>query len=55
MISRLLGTDAEGSLNGTTVANVLAMVLGGASILRVHDVRACVEAVAIVKETMRYV
>ena len=55
MISRLLGTDAEGSLNGTTVANVLAMVLGGASILRVHDVKACVEAVAIVKETMRYV
>ena len=55
MVSRLLGTDADGSLGGTTVVNTLAMALGGASILRVHDVRECVEAVKIVKETMRYV
>ena len=55
MVSRLLCTDADGSLGGTTVVNTLAMALGGASILRVHDVRECVEAVKIVKETMRYV
>ena len=55
MISRLLGTDAEGALNGTTVVNTLAMVLGGASVLRVHDVRQCVEAVKIVKQTLEYV
>lgn len=55
MLSRLLGTDAEGTLNATTVANTLAVALGGASILRVHDVKECVEAVKIVKETMRYV
>ena len=54
MISRLLGTDAAGALTGTVTANVLATVLGGASILRVHDVKECVEAVKIVKETMRY-
>ena len=55
MLSRLLGTHAEGALNATTVANTLAVALGGASILRVHDVKECVEAVKIVKETMRYV
>ena len=55
MVSRLLGTDADGSLGGTTVVNTLAMALGGASILRVHDVKECVEAVKIVKETMIYV
>ncbi len=55
MISRLLGTDAEGSLAGTVAVNTLALALGGASILRVHDVKECAEAVKIVKETMRYV
>lgn len=47
MISRLLQTDASGALNGTTVLNTIAL-LNGASILRVHDVRECVEAVKIV-------
>lgn len=47
MISRLLQTDASGALNGTTVLNTIAL-LKGASILRVHDVRECVEAVKIV-------
>lgn len=47
MISRLLQTDASGALNGTTVLNTVAL-LKGASILRVHDVRECVEAVKIV-------
>ncbi|WP_445323601.1 dihydropteroate synthase [Prevotella sp. HCN-7019] len=47
MISRVLQTDASGALNGTTVLNTIAL-LKGASILRVHDVRECVEAVKIV-------
>ena len=51
MIYRLLKTDAAQALNGTTVVNTIAL-LKGAHILRVHDVRAAVEAVRIV-ETMR--
>ena len=51
MIYRLLETDAAQALNGTTVVNTIAL-LKGAHILRVHDVRAAVEAVRIV-ETMR--
>lgn len=38
MIYKLLGTSPEESLNGTTVLNTLAL-LGGADILRVHDVK----------------
>lgn len=55
MISRVLGTDADGSLAGTIAANVVAVALGGASVLRVHDVRECADALVIVKETMKYV
>lgn len=47
MIYKLLGGDPTTSLNGTTVLNTIAL-LKGASILRVHDVRECVEAVRIV-------
>lgn len=46
MIYKLLGTSADEALNGTTVVNTLALAKG-ADILRVHDVRACAEAVAI--------
>ncbi|MDP4184542.1 MAG: dihydropteroate synthase [Bacteroidota bacterium] len=55
MIFRLLETTPEGSLNGTTVLNSLAL-LGGANILRVHDVKEASEAVKIVeklKSTLR--
>ena len=55
MIARLLGTDADHSLNGTLVVNTIAMINSGASILRVHDVKPCVEAVTIVKEVFKYV
>lgn len=55
MISRLLATDADHSLNGTSVVNTIAMINSGASILRVHDVKPCVEAVTIVKEVFKYV
>lgn len=47
MIFQPLGTNPDGSLNGTTVVNTLAL-MNGASILRVHDVKAAVEAVRLV-------
>lgn len=50
MIYKLLGCTPDESLNGTTVLNTIAMSKG-ASILRVHDVKACVEAVNIFNMT----
>jgi dihydropteroate synthase len=44
MIYRLLGSDPSDALNGTTALNAMAL-MSGANILRVHDVRECVEAV----------
>ena len=51
MIYRLLGTSPEEALNGTSVLNTLAL-LKGASILRVHDVKAAIEVVQIVKKML---
>jgi dihydropteroate synthase len=48
MIYKLLETDAENALNGTTVANTIAL-MNGANILRVHDVKEAVEALKIVE------
>lgn len=47
MIYKLLGGNAAEALNGTTIANTLALQQG-ATILRVHDVKEAVEAVKIV-------
>jgi dihydropteroate synthase len=49
MIYKLLGTDAEHALNGTTAANTIALIKG-ANILRVHDVKAAAEVVKIVNQ-----
>jgi len=49
MIWKVLETKPENALNGTTVANTLAL-LGGADILRVHDVKQAVEAIHIINE-----
>lgn len=49
MIYKLLDTTPGESLNGTTALNTYAL-LNGADILRVHDVRAAVEAIKIVTE-----
>jgi dihydropteroate synthase len=46
MVFKLLGTKPEVALNGTSVVNTLAL-MGGADILRVHDVHEAVEAVRI--------
>jgi len=51
MIYKLLETDAQHALNGTTVVNTLALT-AGAEILRVHDVREAVECVTIVEKMM---
>ncbi len=48
MIFKLFNTSPAEALNGTTVINTLALQKG-AGILRVHDVKECVEAVRIVK------
>lgn len=47
MIYRFLGGSPADSLNGTTVLNTFAL-MNGADILRVHDVKAAVEAVNII-------
>lgn len=49
MIYRLLDITPGESLNGTTVLNTYAL-LNGANILRVHDVKAAVEAVKITNQ-----
>lgn len=51
MIIKLLGSSPAEALNGTTVINTMSL-LKGASILRVHDVKECVETVKIVKATV---
>ncbi|HOO83117.1 MAG TPA: dihydropteroate synthase [Prolixibacteraceae bacterium] len=53
MIYKLLGHDSQHSLNGTTVLNTLALQ-AGASILRVHDVVAAVEAVSIYEKLKEF-
>ena len=52
LIWRLLEVSPEESLNGTTVLNTLAL-LGGADILRVHDVKEAVEVCKIVSTLKR--
>ncbi len=49
-IYKSLGGTAESALNGTTVANTMAL-LNGASILRVHDVKEAKEAIKLHKLT----
>jgi len=49
MIWRLLKITPQESLNGTTVLNTLAL-MGGADILRVHDVREAVQTIRLVSE-----
>ena len=54
MIRNTLDITADEALNGTTVINTLALTKG-ANILRVHDVKAAVEATRLVREAeLRY-
>jgi dihydropteroate synthase len=47
MINKLLKTNAVNALTGTIATNTLAL-LGGASILRVHDVKEAVETLKVI-------
>ena len=49
MIYKALGCTPDEALNGTTVLNTMAL-MAGAHILRVHDVKAAVEARALVEK-----
>ncbi|HEX2977353.1 MAG TPA: dihydropteroate synthase, partial [Bacteroidales bacterium] len=49
---KTLGITPEEALNGTTVLNTIAL-MNGADILRVHDVRAAVEAVKLVTAALK--
>lgn len=51
MLYKVLGGGPADMLNATTAANMAAL-MGGAAILRVHDVRAAVEAVQIYNQLM---
>jgi dihydropteroate synthase len=52
MIYKLLQSDPEHAINGTTALNTIAL-LKGAKILRVHDVKEAVETVKIVAQLSR--
>lgn len=53
MTYKLLETDVENSLNGTTVLNTYALQ-SGANILRVHDVKEAVECVKLTMQLNKY-
>ncbi len=53
MIYNLIDSTAEASLNGTSILNTFALQ-NGADILRVHDVKAAVEAVKITEKLKGY-
>jgi dihydropteroate synthase len=48
-IYKTLGVEAKDALNGTTVLNTIGL-LGGANILRVHDVKEAKEAILLINE-----
>ncbi|MBB2151808.1 dihydropteroate synthase [Pedobacter gandavensis] len=50
MIYNFLGNDPQHALNGTTILNTIAL-MKGAGILRVHDVKAAAECIALVEKT----
>ena len=49
MIYKLLGGNADESLNGTTVLNTIGL-MKGASVLRVHDVKECMQIIKIAEK-----
>ncbi len=48
MINKVIGTNPVTALNGTTVANTIAL-LNGANLLRVHDVTEAIQAIQLVE------
>lgn len=52
MIYKLLETDSDGALNGTTAGHMI-LLQKGVNILRAHDVREAKEAISIYSETIK--
>ncbi len=52
MVWKTLGIEPKDALNGSTALHAIAL-MKGASILRVHDVRECVQVVTLVSQMMR--
>lgn len=52
MVWKTLGIEPEDALNGSTALHAIALIKG-ASILRVHDVKECVQVVTLVSQMMR--
>jgi len=53
MLTKVLQIEAKDALNATTGANMLAL-MGGASILRVHDVKEAKQTISIYSEIKKY-
>ena len=51
MLTKTLGIDANNALNATTAANMLAL-MGGTSILRVHDVKEAMQTISIYQKNI---
>ena len=54
MIYKLLDRTPQDALNGTSVLHAFCLMKGCANILRVHDVRACREAIMIYQQMERH-
>jgi dihydropteroate synthase len=52
MVWKTLDVKPEDALNGTTALHTIALS-GGASLLRVHDVKACVEVIKLFEQLNR--
>ena len=52
MIYNLLNQEPKDALNGTSIANTIALV-NGANILRVHDVKEAIECLKITNFTLK--
>ena len=52
MINRVINTNPENALNGTTVLNTLA-ILNGCNILRVHDVKPAMEVIRLCEQYIK--
>jgi len=53
MVYKPLGGNAAEALNGTTILNTVAL-MKGANILRVHDVKAAAECIALIQKLQQY-
>ena len=53
MINKVLGTNPEEALNGTSILNTVALIKG-TNILRVHDVKEAKQAILLTQKILNY-